>query len=132
MVAALSNVCDQDPDDFRPEVNELSSAVTVCSRPLSSQFQTSGWPTLTWTSFGLKAMPLIVTGPGPTAGRVVCETLTSPPVSLLQPVAPTSVTARTRAAGRARGRTTLESRGAVVIVIGAMVAGLAVLGTAVA
>src|SRR5437763_6318667 len=104
MVPALSKVRGQDPDDFRPDVKELSPAVTVCSNPLSSQFQTSCWPTLTRTSFGLKAVPLMVTGPSPTAGTVVWETLTSPPVSLLQPV-PTSVTARSRAAGKARART---------------------------
>ena len=63
----------------------MSSAVTVCSRPPSSQFQRSCWPTFTWTSFGLKAMPLIVTGPAPLAGTVELEMLTSPPLSLLHP-----------------------------------------------
>src|SRR4051794_32908780 len=90
---------DQDPDDFRPESNDLSSAVTVCSSPPSSQFQRTCWPTLTWTSFGLKAIPLIVTGPSPEAGTVVSGMPTSPPLSLLHPAAPRSTTARSSEAG---------------------------------
>src|SRR6266849_4405648 len=134
MVPALLKGCggDQEPDDFRPESNDLSSAVTVCSSPPSSQFQMSCWPTLTWTSLGLKAMPLIVTGPSPDTGTVVWVTPTSPPVSLLHPVTPSSVAARTSVAEIARRRTTPESRGGAVIVAGAMVAGLAFVATAVA
>src|SRR5437763_11294980 len=132
MVPALVNVWEYEPDDLRPESNDLSSAVTVCSRPLSSQFQIRASPGLAWTSFGLKAIPLIVTGPFPTAGSVVWVTLTSPPVSLLHPAPRNTGTTSTRARGRARGRTTSKCRGAVDIVAGAMVAGLAFLATAVA
>src|SRR5260370_39318048 len=76
-------------------------------------------------------MLLIVTGPWPDTGTVVWVTPTSPPVSLLHPVTPSSVAARTSVADIARRRTTPEARGGAVIVAGAMVASLAFGATAV-